>query len=205
MIDTLKKSSRNSPYSLDKIDLDKLSGRVLETGSDRKLRAIYLTEDHQEYLNCLEELSSITRVSLDHCNSITWLLRSGHYQSYSIFVLPDESPLVTSEDLFLLLKHRLKLPFRLITGITEINDLKKVLHDACEAINLDMSIDRVVGNYVSEIEEKSPVIRSEANAKDPQISEDEFKEILRTKLRNHLNCPPEDILKEAINTIRKEP
>ncbi len=68
-----------------------------------------------------------------------------------------------------------------------------------------MSIDRVVGNYVSEIEEKSPVIRSEANAKDPQISEDEFKEILRTKLRNHLNCPPEDILKEAINTIRKEP
>lgn len=49
------------------------------------------------------------------------------------------------------------------------------------------------------------MIRSEANAKDPQISENEFKEILRTELRNHLNCPPEDILKEAINTIRKEP
>ena len=205
MIDTLNKSLRvHAPFELDQLDLEKLSRKVLETKPDKHLRAIYLSEDHQDYTHCLEGLDT-SSISLDHCNSIPWLLRSGHYQSYSLFILPADSPLVSSEDLFSLLDLRLDHPFRLIDGITKTEELETVFKDACEAIYLDLSIETVARNYLSKTVKDSPVIRFPSNPQNRPISDDDFKHALMFKLREHLNSPPEDILKEAINTIRKEP
>ena len=205
MIDTLNNPLRvHALFELDQLDLEELSRKVLETKPYKHLRAIYLSENYQEYTRCLEGLGH-SSISLDHCNSIPWLLRSGHYQSYSVFVLPGDSPLVCSEDLFCLLDLRLKHPFRLIDRIPKSEELETVLKDACEAIFLDLSIESVSRNYLSKTVQESPVIRAKPNAQYRQISEDEFLKTLRVKLRDHLNSPPENILKEAINTIRKKP
>ena len=83
--------------------------------------------------------------------------------------------------------------------------METVLKDACEAIYLDLSIESVARNYLSKTVKDSQVIRAQSNPQNRQISEDDFKQALMIKLREHLNSPPEDILKEAINTIRKEP
>ena len=204
MTDTLNKSLRvHPPIELDQIDLEKLSRKVLETKPVKNLRAIFLSEDYQEYTDCLESLD-LSIISLDHCNSVHWLLRSGYYQSYSLFILPGDSPLISSDDLYSLLDLRLNHPFRLIDGITKTEELEPVLKEACEAIYLDLSVESVARIHLSKTARNSRAIRTQSNSQNRPISEDDFKHALMFKLREHLNSPPEDILKEAINTIRKE-
>lgn len=205
MTDTLNKSLRvHAPFELDQIDLEKLSRKVLETKPVKNLRAIFLSEDYQEYTDCLKGLD-MSFISLDHCNSVHWLLRSGHYQSYSLFILPGDSPLISSDDLYSLLDLRLDHPFRLIHGITRTEELETVLKEACEAIYLDLSVESVARIHLSKTARNSRAIRTQSNSQNRPISEDDFKHALMFKLREHLNSPPEDILKEAIHTIRREP
>lgn len=205
MTDTLNKSLRvHAPFELDQIDLEKLSRKVLETKPVKNLRAIFLSEDYQEYTDCLKGLD-MSFISLDHCNSVHWLLRSGHYQSYSLFILPGDSALISSDDLYSLLDLRLDHPFRLIHGITKTEELEPVLKEACEAIYLDLSVESVARIHLSKTARNSRAIRTQSNSQNRPISEDDFKHALMFKLREHLNSPPEDILKEAIHTIRREP
>lgn len=152
------------------------------------------------------------------CPSLNHLLRSGLYQSCNVFVLTSLLDVAEENDVGRILSQRCQEKIKIILWEEEetVESLTQAVCDAVDEVELHNAKDRIADDIfnlsrpsMDKNDHDNPntslkvtsnrISESGANP----LDEEEFRQLIRSKLESHLDSSPENILAKAIESIKR--
>lgn len=192
--------------SLKQMDFSDLANKYHKQLAVEPLKSVFLGDDFSCYVKEKKKLNHSTAEQMHYCSSPLQLFRSGFYKSFYVFVLANDSSLVSEEDFKLLLQNRIDYPFRLLRMPVEGISLQKSMNQAFVDLGKKKAFDSVIYDCLLEVRSRNrfSLTQSENSNVKSASDEEEFKNLLAYNLQQHLDSSPEEILKQAIKTIKKK-
>ena len=150
--------------------------------------------------NSWKLIPALSGFEVEFVKSVHYILRSGIYQKFTIFGIPENCAEISPEDFEKLLNLRVLSP----VAVLGYNRLREMTTDHMQSLLQELNSEDQIQRTVTHIEKTRGSLDGLDNKRIRQMdTESTLREFLRSHIRSNVNNP-ETILKGAIELIRPQ-